>query len=206
MTYLSKSNDSFKSRLRFYLFEKTVIGDSDKSPNLEEFLSYDLKKKKDIIKRYTAEFFHTERKEVLAGTDMKIDEIYIAIKEAEKKLKSELPAWRKTYYNQVFKDQFTTNKFKALSTANQCHYCEITIDEIIELIENKKIYKKNERGWKMEIDRKDPNQEYSDDNCVPACYWCNNAKTDEFNAKDFKLIGLAIGETLRARLPENRKS
>jgi hypothetical protein len=49
MTYLSKSNDSFKSRLRFYLFEKTVSSDSDKSPNLAEFLSYDLKEKRDLI-------------------------------------------------------------------------------------------------------------------------------------------------------------
>jgi 5-methylcytosine-specific restriction endonuclease McrA len=200
MTYLSKSNDSFKSRLRFYLFEKTVRSDSNKSPNLAEFLSYDLKEKRDLIKRYTAEFFHTERKEVLAGTNMKIDEIYIAIKEAERALKPELPKWRKEYFNKVFKSQLSPKQFKALLEANQCYYCEITLDEICELIKNKKIYKKNERGWKMEIDRKDPNQEYSDANCVPSCYWCNNAKTDEFNEQEFKLIGLAIGETLRARL------
>jgi 5-methylcytosine-specific restriction endonuclease McrA len=86
-----------------------------------------------------------------------------------------------------------------LSVADQCYYCEITIDEIIELINKRKIFKKNERGWKMEIDRKEPNQEYSDENCVPACYWCNNAKTDEFNAEEFKLIGEAIGKVLRAR-------
>jgi 5-methylcytosine-specific restriction endonuclease McrA len=137
---------------------------------------------------------------VLAGTKMKIDEIYIAIKEAERALKPQLPKWRKEYFNKVFKSQLSPKQFKALLEANQCYYCEITLDEIFELIKNKKIYKKNERGWKMEIDRKDPNQEYSDANCVPSCYWCNNAKTDEFNEQEFKLIGLAIGETLRARL------
>ena len=52
----------------------------------------------------------------------------------------------------------------------------------------------------MEIDRKAPNQEYSDDNCEPICYWCNNAKTDEFSAEEFKPIGMAIGNALRARL------
>ncbi len=200
MSYLSKSNDSFKSRLRFYLFEKTLAKESVNAAHLQEFLQYDLKKKKDLIKKYTAEFFHTERGEVLSGTDMHIDEIYIALKEAEKNLKSELPAWRKAYFNHVFKDQLKQSKFKELSEAEQCHYCSITLDEIIELIRNKKIYKKNERGWKMEIDRKDPNQEYSDENCVAACYWCNNAKTDEFNAEEFKPIGEAIGKALKGRL------
>lgn len=199
MSYLSKSNDSFKSRLRFYLFEKTLKKEAIDASLLEEFLKYNLKDKRSIINKYTAEFFHTERGEVLSGTDMQIDDIYLAIKKAEKDLKSELPAWRKAYYNQVFKKQLKPETFKKLSVADQCYYCEITIDEIIELINKRKIFKKNERGWKMEIDRKEPNQEYSDENCVSACYWCNNAKTDEFTAEEFKPIGLAMGKVLRSR-------
>ncbi len=199
MTYLSKSNDSFKSRLRFFLFEKTLAKQSVNSFHLEEFLQYDLKEKKDIIKQYTAEFYHTERGEVLPGTDMQIDEIYIALKESERALKSELPKWRKEYFHKVFKKQLSKKLFEEILVSQQCYYCKTTLEEIFELIRNKKIFKKNERGWKMEIDRKEPNQEYSDENCVAACYWCNNAKTDEFNAEEFKPIGLAIGKALRAR-------
>jgi 5-methylcytosine-specific restriction endonuclease McrA len=59
--------------------------------------------------------------------------------------------------------------------------------------------KKNERGWNFEIDRKKPNLEYTTENCVAACYWCNNAKTDEFDDVEFKPIGELIGDTLKAR-------
>lgn len=200
MSYLSKSNDSFKSRLRIFLFDKITHDQPVDSRLLDEFLKYNLLNKKDEIKRYTTEFYHTDRKQKLAGTEMPIDAIYVAMKEAEKKIKSELPAWRKAYYNQVFKSQFTDKKFKALSEAEECYYCSITLSDILKLIENRKIQKKNERGWKMEIDRKDPNQEYSDDNCVAACYWCNNAKTDEFNAEEFKPVGEVIGKALKSRL------
>ena len=34
------------------------------------------------------------------------------------------------------------------------------------------------------------------------CYWCNNDKTDEFDAEEFKPIGLEIGKALKARLSE----
>ncbi len=67
---------------------------------------------------------------------MQIDDIYLAIKKSEKDLKSELPAWRKAYYNQVFKQQLKPETFKELSVADKCYYCEITIDEIIAIIES----------------------------------------------------------------------
>jgi hypothetical protein len=35
-----------------------------------------------------------------------------------------------------------------------------------------------------------------------SCYWCNNAKTDEFDDIEFKPIGELIGKTLRKRLKE----
>lgn len=200
MTYLSKSNDSFKSRLRIFLFDKIINRQAIDSSMLEEFLLYDLSGKQDLINKYAAEFFHTERGEKLPGTEMQIDTIYITIKETERKLKPVLPLWRKEYFHKVFKNQLQASQFKELQEADSCYYCGITLKEILELVQNKKIYKKNERGWKMEIDRKYPNQEYSNDNCVPVCYWCNNAKTDEFEAEEFEPIGQAIGKALKARL------
>lgn len=39
---------------------------------------------------------------------------------------------------------------------------------------------------------------YNPDNCVLACYWCNNAKTDAFTDKEFKPIGDLIGKTIKS--------
>lgn len=52
----------------------------------------------------------------------------------------------------------------------------------------------------MEVDRLRANEGYIDNNIVLCCYWCNNAKTDEFTADEFKPIGLAIGEVFKNRL------
>jgi hypothetical protein len=54
--------------------------------------------------------------------------------------------------------------------------------------------KRDTRGFSMEIDRKEPNKEYTSGNSVLSCYWCNNAKTDEFFYDEFKPI---IGESFR---------
>ncbi|HPT73200.1 MAG TPA: hypothetical protein PLE74_13070, partial [Candidatus Cloacimonadota bacterium] len=56
------------------------------------------------------------------------------------------------------------------------------------------------RGWTLEIDRKKPNLEYEEDNCVMCCYWCNNAKTDEFDDVEFLPIGNAINQIWNGRL------
>jgi len=62
------------------------------------------------------------------------------------------------------------------------------------------LFKKSERGWNLEIDRKNSNYEYTKDNCVMCCYWCNNAKTDEFTYPEFKEIGLAFKQVWDKRL------
>jgi len=66
-----------------------------------------------------------------------------------------------------------------------CHYCKINDKQIEELSNKGKIKTKRDRGFTMEIDRLEPNKEYSLKNCVLACYWCNNAKSDEFTPGEF---------------------
>jgi len=52
----------------------------------------------------------------------------------------------------------------------------------------------------MEIDRIEPNKEYTPDNCVLACYWCNNAKSDEFSSHEFsENIGPCIQSVWKKR-------
>jgi len=59
------------------------------------------------------------------------------------------------------------------------------------------------RGSYMEVVRIELNKGYEEGNLVLSCYWCNNAKTDEFTATEFKPIGELIGQTLKARLNDS---
>jgi 5-methylcytosine-specific restriction endonuclease McrA len=85
----------------------------------------------------------------------------------------------------------------------ECCYCGVTQGQIDLLFEQKKIYTKRQdtRGRRLELERLKPNESYENlDNLKLACYWCNNAKSDEFSMEEFKLIGEEIGKVLRARL------
>ena len=49
------------------------------------------------------------------------------------------------------------------------------------------------RRWKrLEVDRIESKKPYSPENCVLACYPCNNAKSDVFSYGEFKEIGKVI--------------
>ena len=77
----------------------------------------------------------------------------------------------------------------------KCFYCDITEEEIKTLLDNGKLETKRitTRGKKLELDRKQPNLPYDIlDNIVLSCYWCNNAKTDEFTVDEFMPIAQGI--------------
>ena len=86
----------------------------------------------------------------------------------------------------------------------KCAYCGCE-KEIIEKFYKitKKQNKRPTRGNSLEIDRK-KDIPYSADNCVLACYWCNNAKTDVFRYEEFKPIGKAIGDVIRKRIRNDK--
>lgn len=105
-------------------------------------------------------------------------------------------------------DQEAFRKFFGEDAKNRkCAYCGISEADIKKLLGENKILRKNIdiRGKFMEIDRKDPKKGYihrgeDDTNIVICCYWCNNAKIDEFDADEFKPIGDAIREAWKVRL------
>lgn len=99
---------------------------------------------------------------------------------------------------------FSLCTFKKLISKTECYYCGINIEQIVELGKNSKLHNKRSdtRGYSLEIDRKSPNLEYSEDNCCMACYWCNNAKTDEFSEDEFKNIAGGINITWNKRLKQ----
>ncbi|MGB0237770.1 MAG: hypothetical protein ACPG4B_04840 [Cycloclasticus sp.] len=88
-------------------------------------------------------------------------------------------------------------------TDRKCHYCGINEEQIKYLIQERKIHTKRlpTRGRTLEIERLEPNKPYDEiSNLVYSCYWCNNAKTDEFSEKEFKQIGEIIEHIWKARL------
>ena len=95
-------------------------------------------------------------------------------------------------YRRRFTEIFPKEEFEKLYKIRECAYCGISEEDIMQLAKTDRIFKKSERGWHLEIDRKDSNKEYTPKNCVRCCYWCNNAKTDEFTEDEFKIIADGI--------------
>ncbi len=201
MTYNAKSNDSFNARLRFYLFYCVL---HEKPIDKNEFLAFDIDKSPaiDYVNLYTTEYQQFDREYTITefGNIKNNNQIYDALQKLTKESKADYDLWKMDYKTNVFSEKLSEDQFKTLLDKKECAYCKITINEIEQLANTKKLYKKNERGFNLELDRKFPNMEYSNENCVMACYWCNNAKTDEFTAEEFAPIGKEIGKALKNRL------
>lgn len=97
-------------------------------------------------------------------------------------------------------DILSWDKFVKMMTQDNCGYCGVSIEQINKISNYHKLYTKRSRGYTLEIDQKEPNNGYKDDNCVACCYWCNNAKTDEFSVEDFKEIAKGINIVWNKRL------
>ncbi len=192
--YQVKAKDSFRTKLRMYIFSK-VINDKE-SLTLEDFNKFEITR--ELVEIYTTKYWQYNRDKNVYN-ELTPDDIYFSIKKFEESNIVFLKELEK-HYIENFKDVFPEKDFEEIISRTFCEYCYITEEKILKLAEYHKLYKKNERGWKLEIDRKNSNYEYSKDNCVMACYWCNNAKTDEFTHVEFIDVGLAIKKIWESRL------
>lgn len=84
----------------------------------------------------------------------------------------------------------------------ECKFCGIKESEFELLIKNGLIQTKRlrTRGKALEVDQLVPYKGYVSGNIVTCCYWCNNAKTDEFTFEEFKEIGKEIRKVWEVRL------
>jgi predicted DNA-binding protein YlxM (UPF0122 family) len=90
-----------------------------------------------------------------------------------------------------------------LALERKCTYCGISEDEIGKLLEKGEIRTKRitTRGKKLELERKISELSYDDlENISLCCYWCNNAKTDEFSYAEFKEVGKEFAKIWKRRL------
>jgi hypothetical protein len=194
--YQEKAKDSFKTKLNLYLFSN-AISHNWVNVNLDNFKVFKIDS--DLVTLYTTKYWQlTSDHELVNG--LTNDAIYKEIAIRKKQFKSLIELFRTDYIENDFAHLFPLTDFEKLLAVEQCAYCQITIEEINRLGDAGQLRKKNYRGWTLEIDRRDSNLEYKPDNCVMACYWCNNAKTDEFTYEEFVHIGNEIKAIWRKRM------
>ncbi len=183
-TIQSKLNQKYKdiqirdynSYLKFELFKETV-----KKLSKEDSI--------EISKEEYPAFFHLELHEKFKG--LPVFEIWDKWEE-QKKQEIKISECKE---NKILSEE----KFCKLLLKENCAYCGISIKEINQLGNKGKLKTKRFRGYTLEIDQKDAYAGYSDENCEACCYWCNNAKTDEFSVGEFKEIAKGINEAWKKR-------
>jgi 5-methylcytosine-specific restriction endonuclease McrA len=195
--YNEKANDSFRTKLKLYLFH-LAINENEYVVDLNDFKSFEITE--ELVKVYTTIFWQYEI-DYIFKPGLTNDQIYKKMANLETLNKETIERARQEYIRIDFTARFSKEEFEALIKAEQCAYCGISIPEVVELANKQQLFKKNYRGWTLEVDRKNSNFEYSATNCVMACYWCNNAKTDEFTHEEF----IEVGKTIR-KIWDERKN
>lgn len=204
--YNQKAKSSFKAKFDLLLYERITTGVYGEITT-EELAEFEIINHKDTLDEYIHVYWQQENINKSVNRGKTIDEIYIEMKGWREKNKSNIDKLLKHYIDNIYDTVFPKVEFfQMLENAKECEYCHITTEQINELIEKQKLFKKHiTRGWSFEIDRKEANLEYTKDNCVICCYWCNNAKTDEFSFDEFKNIGIEIQKIWHGRLKHNKE-
>lgn len=194
--YKAKAKDSFNTKWKLFLFKHVINKCNSDKLTLVEFLKFKIEDK--LVQIYSAEYWQKEREDNI--NELKIDDIYKELKSLDLK-GNELKKQCSIYYEEQFEERiFPRDEFLNLLKEEKCRYCNLTIGIVKQLAKKKLLFKKNERGWTLEIDRKNSNKEYTQTNCVMSCYWCNNAKTDEFTYDEFIEIGKSFEKVWEERL------
>lgn len=191
--YKDKAISSFKTKKNLFFFHLAINGKT--TFRQIDFQSFKINEK--IVKAYTSEYWQQEKDYLINGTSIR--EIEKRTQQIEEKAKSFITSLQQKYIDN-FEEIYPINQFKKLLEVEHCFYCGITENKIAKLADSHKLYKKSFRGWSLEIERLNSNYEYSPKNCELACYWCNNAKTDEFTPDEFTKVAKAIKTIWEARL------
>lgn len=185
---------SFENQLRLLLYKCIKEEKLDFDVNDKIFNEIDENLKKEYKKAYeNMGEVRSRNKKIKAWiNDKKNSKKYDKLKDIFKKLFSKTLSW------EVFRKKYGED-----SSKNRCcYYCGIKETDIDQLdldgkINTKRLYI---RGRKMEVERRDPLGDYIETNIELCCYWCNNAKSDEFTEDEFGSIKEAIKEVWEKRL------
>lgn len=214
-TYSGKKEDSFFTKLQMFLFTKAFDGhiasyiQKNKQQDIkQEFIEFKLDN--EIVELYCSQYyqFETDIEIILNGKKSEIKKIIENLSSRDGYLLSrkKLKPFLKELYDVLLNDYgfISEEDFKNIIKSDSCTYCGISKERIAQLGISAKLRNKRSetRGYELEIDRKNPNLEYTKDNCCMSCYWCNNAKTDEFTVAEFKEIARGINRAWNSRLNE----
>jgi len=190
--YKARAEANYKAKLPIYLFHCCI---KQKTPVYDEFIKYKLDDT--IIEKYATEYMQAREEEEIGGVLR--DEIYYFIKENKE---NDSFKYNNKEYIIHFQEVLSINDFEQLISKEECSYCGISLKQIENLGYEGKLYNKRAytRGYSLEIDRMNPNKEYTLDNICMSCYWCNNAKTDEFTVEEFEGIARGINRIWQKRL------
>jgi len=210
-SYNDKRIDSLATRIQLFLFWKSFDKEVIKTKDIEKYIG-EIEKfeiTNDLANLYSNTYYQTklkeERKISFNGKNACVDNIcknILSKTRIKELLRNELKPL-KDKYEKKFKKIFPEEEFKnMIKYKTTCSYCGISLIQIEELGKSGKLNNKRSdtRGYTLEIDRMLPNLEYSKKNCCMACYWCNNAKTDEFSPKEFEPIAEGIRRAWNERL------
>lgn len=89
---------------------------------------------------------------------------------------------------ELFVEFYKWHKAQFEVQEGKCFYCYTHESVIAALMEKKHPDRKRlNRGMKLEIERKNSiDNNYSIENCVLACYFCNNDKSEFFNEEEYR--------------------
>ena len=212
-TYSSKKEDSFFTKLQIFLFTKAFDGHIDnyiqknrQQDIKQEFIEFKLDN--EIAELYCSQYyqFETDIEIILNDKKSKIKKIIenLSIRDSYLLSRTNLKKFLGELYDSLLNDYDFMDKqdFDNIVNNNSCSYCGISKEKISQLGDRAKLRNKRSetRGYTLEVDRKNSNLEYTKDNCCMSCYWCNNAKTDEFTMAEFKEIARGINKAWNSRL------
>ncbi len=197
--YASLVDRTFEKALDYFLYYKICV-EKNENPTFEDFTSFIL----------TAEieeqiFMDYSNVATLRAKNKRISAVAKSLKTVTKQIKNHI---RAEFCNQIDMEIFKRDFFFKDNERHKrvCGYCGISEEEIHKLFSKHKIYTKRQysRGKTLEVDKKDPNDLYKIDNIILACYWCNNAKTDEFNDVEFRTVAKSIRQVWNERLKQSK--
>ncbi len=218
-TYNSKLEDSLITKIQLFLFQKSLSKeflikdyyiDSNSENIVNDFTEFQITN--DLANLFSNKYFQLEENDFIEymQESKTIKEIVSSLMINTKYMLSKINIKKSKYIFEKLKDEyqkdfdikFTSIKFNQLLEMENCSYCGINLSQIKQLGKSALLNNKRSdtRGYTLEIDRKLPNLEYSAKNCCMSCYWCNNAKTDEFSPREFKPIALGINKMWNKRL------
>lgn len=199
--YTDIQERSFNTKLELFLFDRAIRLRSLKDVAPEEFQNFQIS---DSISSLYQKAWQLCEEDKLSEEGITMQALDILIEswyEQQTKLKEELlRQYKALFITGYFPFCDFEELFPIDPSMRVCHYCNITDHEVSKLRSRGRLYTKRQRGYLMEVDRIKPNYEYSKENCVLACYWCNNAKTDEFSLDEFsEHIGPSIETVWKER-------